>query len=171
MAVTRTRIATPDDAGPIATIYNQGIAERIATFETEPRQPEDILPWFDGVHPIVVVLAGADDGSDGRVVAFAATSSYRSRACYAGIAEYSVYVDRDARGMGAGRLALEALFDAATAAGYWKLVSRIFVENATSRALMRRVGFREVGIYERHAQLDGVWRDVVIVEKLLDQPA
>ena len=72
-----------------------------------------------------------------------------------------------ARGQGAGRLALEALFAAATDAGYWKLVSRIFVENAASRALMRRVGFREVGIYERHAQLDGVWRDVVIVEKLL----
>ena len=69
--------------------------------------------------------------------------------------------------MGAGRLALEALFAAATAAGYWKLVSRIFTENSASRALMGRTGFREVGVYERHGQLDGVWRDVVIVEKLL----
>lgn len=168
MAGLTARAATPDDAAAIAAIYNQGIADRIATFETEPRQPTDILPWFDGVHPVVVVMI-PDDAADegGRIVAFAATSTYRPRACYAGIAEYSVYVDRDARGMGAGRLALEALFVAATAAGYWKLVSRIFTENAASRALMRRVGFREVGVYERHAQLDGVWRDVVIVEKLL----
>ncbi|CAA9554663.1 MAG: Acetyltransferase, GNAT family [uncultured Thermomicrobiales bacterium] len=162
------RAATRGDADVIAAIYNQGIAERIATFETEPRTPADILPWFDGAYPVVVVTVTDGTGeSDGRVVAFAATSTYRPRACYAGIAEYSVYVDRDARGMGAGRLALEALFAAATEAGFWKLVSRIFVENAPSRALMRRVGFREVGVYERHAQLDGVWRDVVIVEKLL----
>jgi L-amino acid N-acyltransferase YncA len=161
------RAATPDDVVAIAAIYNQGIAERVATFETEPRTLADILLWFDGVHPVVVVTDVAEDGPGERVVAFAATSPYRPRACYAGIAEYSVYVDRDARGRGAGGLALEALFMAATDAGYWKLVSRIFVENAASRALMRRVGFREVGVYERHAQLDGVWRDVVIVEKLL----
>jgi phosphinothricin acetyltransferase len=63
---------------------------------------------------------------------------------------------------------MEALFVAARAAGFWKLVSRVFVENAASRALLRSVGFREVGVYERHARLDGVWRDVVIVEKLLE---
>ena len=60
-----------------------------------------------------------------------------------------------------------ALIDAARAAGFWKLVSRVFIENAASRALLRGVGFREVGVYERHARLDGVWRDVVIVERLL----
>ena len=66
-------------------------------------------------------------------------------------------------------MAMEALFDAARAAGFWKLVSRVFVENAASRGLLRAVGFREVGVYERHGQLDGVWRDVVIVEKLLER--
>jgi L-amino acid N-acyltransferase YncA len=104
---------------------------------------------------------------DGEVVAFAATSSYRSRDCYAGIAEFSVYADRRVRGRGAGRIAMAALIDAAAAAGFWKLVSRVFVENAASRTLLKRVGFREVGVYERHARLDGVWRDVVIVEKQL----
>ena len=85
----------------------------------------------------------------------------------AGIAEFSVYVAREARGRGAGRVAMNALIDAARAAWLWKLLSRVFVENEASRALLRSVGFREVGIYERHAQLDGVWRDVVIVERLL----
>jgi len=62
---------------------------------------------------------------------------------------------------------MEALLAAAEAAGYWKLVSRVFIDNAASRRLLANLGFREVGIYERHAQLDGVWRDVVIVERLL----
>ena len=61
-----------------------------------------------------------------------------------------------------------ALIDAVLAAGFWKLVSRVFVESAANRALLCAVGFREVGVYERHAQLDGVWRDVVIVERLID---
>src|SRR5262249_17442598 len=100
-------------------------------------------------------------------VAYAATSLYRPRDCYAGIAEFGVYVARDHRGKGAGRQAMLALFDAARSRGFWKLLSRIFVENSASRALMKSVGFREVGIYEKHGQLDGVWRDCVIVEKLL----
>ena len=85
---------------------------------------------------------------------------------YAGIAEFSVTGARP-RGGGAGQAALEGLFEAAGRAGFWKLVSRVFVANLASRALMRRVGFREVGIYERHARIDGVWKDVVIVERQL----
>jgi L-amino acid N-acyltransferase YncA len=76
-------------------------------------------------------------------------------------------VDRACRRQGAGRLALTSLIAAAAAAGFWKLVSRIFVENTASRRLVATLGFREVGIYQKHGQLDGVWRDVVIVEKLL----
>jgi phosphinothricin acetyltransferase len=83
------------------------------------------------------------------------------------VAECSVYVAREWRGKGAGRVALAALIEAAEAAGFWKLLSRIFVENEASRRLVRSLGFREVGVYEKHAQLDGVWRDVVIVERLL----
>ncbi len=159
-----TRTATPDDAPVIAAIYNEGIADRIATFETRLRTPDDVRSWFeDAAHPVIVVTEG------GQVIAYATTSLYRPRECYAGIAEFGVYVGRAWRGRGAGRRAMLALFEAAEAAGFWKLVSRIFVENTASRALMRSVGFREVGIYEKHGQLDGVWRDVVIVEKLLSR--
>ena len=101
------------------------------------------------------------------MVAFAATSIYRPRECYDGIAEFSVYVARNTRGAGAGRLAMQALIAAAEEAGFWKLVSRIFTENTASLALMKSLGFREVGIYEKHARLDGEWKDVVIVERLL----
>jgi phosphinothricin acetyltransferase len=105
------------------------------------------------------------------VLAFAASSSYRERACYAGIAEFSVYVGRRHRGRGAGRVAMAALVDAATKAGLSKLVSRIFPENTASLALMAHMGFRRVGIYRRHAKLDGQWRDCVIVERLLGEAA
>jgi len=156
-----TRAATPADAEAIARIYNEGIEDRLATFETRVRSAEDVRAWFDGVHPIIVIE------DLGRVVAFASTSTYRPRECYAGIAETSVYVSRSYRGRGAGRMALEALIEAAREAGFWKLLSRIFPENTVSRALVRKLGFREVGIYEKHGQLDGKWRDVVIVERLL----
>jgi L-amino acid N-acyltransferase YncA len=159
------RAATPADASEIASIYNQGIADRVGTFETEPRSVKQIDAWFDGRHPIMVV----EDGRE--VVAFASTSAYRSRPCSAGVAEFSVYVARNHRGSGAGHVAMTALLEAAEAAGFWKLLSRIFPENTASRALMAKVGFREVGLYRRHGKLDGTWRDCVIVERLLGEAA
>src|SRR5262249_23043397 len=143
------RSAALADAESIARIYNEGIEDRVATFETRLRSAEDVRGWFDGVHPVVVVEEA------GRVVAFASTSTYRPRDCYAGIAEASVYVSRDERRRGAGRIALEALIQAAKEAGFWKLLSRIFPENTASRGLVRSLGFREVGVYEKHGQLDG----------------
>jgi phosphinothricin acetyltransferase len=159
------RLATPADAPAIARIYNQGIEERIATFETEPRTPAQIeaqLADKGERYPTVVVER------DGHVIAWATVSAYRARPCYAGTGEHSVYVERDARGAGAGRAALEGLFEACRERGFWKLVSRIFPENRASLMLHERTGFRVVGIYQRHGKLDGRWRDCVIVEKLLD---
>ena len=157
----RHRPATLDDAAAIAAIYNQGIEDRVATFETQPRTPPEVAAWFDGVHPAVVVESG------GRVVAFASTSAYRPRACYAGIAEVSLYVERSFRGRGAGRAAMRAIIAEAERAGFWKLVSRVFLDNQASRGLIASAGFREVGVYKNHGKLDGVWRDVLIVECLI----
>ncbi|MGH9709245.1 MAG: GNAT family N-acetyltransferase, partial [Candidatus Acidiferrales bacterium] len=131
------RLATLRDCAAIALIYNEGIEDRIATFETQPRSSEDVRAWFDGIHPLVVIEAA------GQVVAFAATFGYRPRQCYAGIAEVSVYVSRSGRRRGAGRTALEALILEAEKRGFWKLVSRIFPENIDSRKLVESVGFRE----------------------------
>jgi phosphinothricin acetyltransferase len=133
------RHARPEDAMHIARIYNQGIADRTATFETRPRTASDIHAWFDGAHPLLVVE------EEGAVVAFAATFPYRPRACYAGIAEASVYVDRAFHRHGAGRMALESLIAAAAAAGFWKLVSRIFVENTHQPPDGRRARFSRGG--------------------------
>ncbi len=157
----RARPAQLDDVAAIARIYNQGIEDRGATFETQLRTAEDVAKWFDGLHPVVVVTLGE------RIVAFASTSNYRPRACYAGIAEASLYVDRAFRGRGAGRLAMQALIQEAEKQGFWKLLSRVFLDNQASRKLIASAGFREVGIYKKHGKLDGVWRDVLIVERLI----
>ena len=159
------RLASLSDASAIAAIYNQGIAGRGATFETTPRSTADIAGWFEHAerYPTLVVEQG------GAVVGWANLSAYRSRACYAGIAEFSIYVDPQAQGHGLGRRLLESLVDAARERGYWKLLSRIFPFNAASRALCRACGFREVGVYEKHGRLDGQWLDVVIVERLIHE--
>jgi L-amino acid N-acyltransferase YncA len=158
----QVRSATPNDAAAIANIYNQGIEDRVATFETRLRSVEDVQAWFDGMHRVLVVE------NESEIIAFASTSAYSARECYTGIAECSAYVKRDKRGRGAGRLALGGLIRAAEEAGYWKLVSRVFIDNKASRALISSLGFREVGMYEKRAKLDGVWRDVIIVERLIE---
>jgi phosphinothricin acetyltransferase len=158
-----TRTATVADASAIVEIYNEGIADRIATFETSPRSVDQILGWFDDGHPIVVVV-----DQTGQIAGYAATFSYADRCCYAGIAEISVYVRRANRGRGVGVVSMKALIEEAAKAGFWKLLSRVFVENKASLALLRSVGFREVGVHEKHGKLDGGWRDVVAVELILD---
>ncbi len=157
----QSRVAIREDAEAIARIYNEGIEERIATFETSLRKAGEIRDWFDGTHPIVVVE------EEGVVISFANTSAYSPRGCYSGVAEFSVYTASEARGRGAGTLAIKALMEAAEEAGFWKLVSRVFVENTPSRELLLSLDFREVGVHEKHARLDGIWRDVVVVERLL----
>ena len=157
-------MARAGDAAAITRIYNVGIAERIATFETEPRtvvQLEQRLLLLER-YPLLV----AEDAT-GAVVGWAGLAEYKTRECYAGVAEFSIYLDPDARGRGIGKALLTALIEEAAQRGFWKLVSRIFPFNTASRGLCRACGFREVGTYERHAQLDGRWLDTVIVERLI----
>lgn len=162
----RTRPATPDDAPLMAAIYNQGIEDRVATFETEPRSAADMAARFQpGTLFVVAEASGAG------VVAFAGSFPYSTRPCYAGIGEFSVYVARDFRGRGGGRAALAALIEAAEAAGLTKLTSRVFPENVASRALLKQLGFAEIGVHRRHGKLDGEWRDCVVVELLLGEGA
>jgi phosphinothricin acetyltransferase len=166
MTATVIRLATVKDAPAITRIHNEGIAERIATFETEPRTVDQVtvaLKEKGDRYPTIVVER------DGEVVAWAGAGPYRSRPAYDGVAEHSVYVARSARGTGAGRAALEGLCQAYAERGFWKVVSRIFPENTASLALHERCGFRVVGVYRRHGRLDHQWRDCVIVERLLDE--
>lgn len=151
------RNARTADALAIAAIYNEGIRSRASTFETRERSPEDILTWFDSPrYPILVAEC------NGQVLGWESASTYRPRDCYAGVAEFSVYVAFYAHGHGVGNALMAAFIPVCVEAGFWKLLSRIFPENKASLGLVKRHGFREVGVYEKHAQLEGVWRDVVI---------
>ena len=160
------RPGEPTDAGAIAAIYSEGIEDRVATFETTPRGPEDVLGWTgEGAAPLLVAEA------DGRVLGWARAGDYSDRCVYDGVREYAVYVTRDARGRGIGRVLLEALIEASEQRGYHKLLSRIFPENAASLGLARTCGFAEIGVHRRHGRLDGVWKDTVVVELLLGEAA
>jgi L-amino acid N-acyltransferase YncA len=160
----KARPATRQDAAAVTEIYNQGIEDRVGTFETEPRTVAQIEAWFDPVLAFVVV-----EDAGGEIAGYAVAHPYADRCCYRGIGEFSVYVRRSARGRGVGQVAMAALVDTARAAGLWKLLSRVFPENQASLNLMAHSGFKAIGLHEKHGKLDGVWRDCVIVERVLPE--
>jgi L-amino acid N-acyltransferase YncA len=155
------RAARADDAAAVAAIYNAGIRERSSTFETREREAAEIADRIASEAVFLVVEV------DGRVAGFAATSPYSGRAAYAGIAECSVYVDAHLRGRGLGTELLAALAAQAEGRGFHKLVGKLFATNEASTRLVAGGGFRVVGTHERHGQLDGEWRDVILVERIL----
>jgi L-amino acid N-acyltransferase YncA len=144
----------------VKTIFEQGVATRRATFETEAPSWED----WDGAHlPLRLV---AED--EGEVVGWAALVPYSARECYRGVAESSVYVAERTRGRGVGLALMERLVRDSEDAGFWTLQAGVFPENEESLALHRRVGFRVVGVRERIGRLDGEWKDVVLLERRSD---
>jgi phosphinothricin acetyltransferase len=161
-----TRAATPGDAARIAAIYNVGIAERAATFDTDPVDAAHVEDWLGRSAERVLVAE-----VDGDVVGWARVIASEERCASRGVGEYTIYLDRKSRGHGVGRRLLDDLVSAAEEAGYWKLQGRLFTTNEASIALARRCGFREVGVYERHGRLDGEWKDLLIVERLLGEAA
>lgn len=156
------RDATPPDAEEICAIYNAAITERGSTFETALRSPGDFRPRI-GVERFPLLVAE----TSGKVIGWAGTASYSERPCYAGIGECSVYVAPEARGRGIGTALAEALATQAECRGFHKLVGKLFTDNAASVRLCERCGFSSVGTHRRHGQLDGEWRDVLVVERLL----
>ena len=148
----------PEDWPAVREIYEQGIATRQATFETAVPSWEE---WNAG-HLVDLRLVAEQDGD---VIGWAALSPVSSRACYAGIAEDSVYVAEHARGRGIGKALLDRLVTDADEAGFWTIQTSIFPENDASIALHTRCGFRVVGTRERIARLDGTWRDTVLLER------
>jgi L-amino acid N-acyltransferase YncA len=165
--VRAIRPARPADTRAVADIYNEGIETRLATFETEPRSAPDVEAWLAAGERLPLLVAE----EDGVVLGWARILAYSDRPVYAGVGEVSVYVTESARGRGIGHGLLEALQQRAAELDYWKLVGKLFTENAASAAMVRRCGWRDVGMHLRHSRLDGDWRDVLLVERLLHGPA
>ena len=160
------RPAEAQDAEAVAAIYNHGIAERQATFETRARRPNEVAGWLEEGRPFLV----ATDETQA-ILGFARVSAYSVRRAYAGVGEHAVYVDPRARGRRVGVRLLNALAEAAEQAGYYKLTSRVFTTNHASLALHRAAGFTEVGVQRRHGRLEGEWKDTILVERLLGDAA
>jgi phosphinothricin acetyltransferase len=164
----RIRDAVPADAAAIATIYNQGIIDRIATLETEERTPAERTQWLvarGARHPVLV----AD--LDGAVVGWGSLNQFNPRKAYDFVADFSVYVERAWRGKGVGGALLRALIARAKQVGYHKLVLSAFPWNAVGMGLYQKHGFRTVGIYKEQGRLDGKWVDTIIMEKILEDDA
>ena len=149
---------TEADWQPVREIYLEGLATGLASFET------DVPEWehWDETH-LADCRFVAWQGD--RLLGWAAVSPVSSRCVYGGVGEVSVYVGERARGQGVGRRLLSVLVDASERAGLWTLQAGIFPENVASVTLHEKCGFRVVGRRERLGQLQGVWRDVLLLER------
>jgi L-amino acid N-acyltransferase YncA len=160
------RAAVAADAPAIAEIFNQGIADRVATFETREQTPEGVAALLEARRVALVAELG------GAVAGFAWVGSYDdAHDYYAGVGEATLYVERGARRGGVGAALMRALPGAAAEAGFHKLVGKVFTSNEPSLAMLRAVGWREVGVHRRHGRLDGAWKDVIVVELLIGDAA
>ncbi len=163
MAVAVTTVVRdlrPEDWPQVSAVYADGIRTGNATFET------GVPSWesWDGAHHGIRLIAELD----GAVAGWATLTPVSERHCYRGVAENSIYVAEAARGRGVGRVLLEELLARADEAGIWTIEAGIFPENRASVRLHLVCGFRIVGVRERIGQMNGVWRDVLFLERRSD---
>ncbi len=153
-----------DDLDAIRKIYNQGIEDRLATLEADPKTEDDMAAWW-GEHeePYVVLVAS----ERGRVVGWAALNRFSHRCAHSNLADLSVYVARESRGTGVGYTLLDRLADEAKRSGFHKIVLHALNDNEHGKRLYRKASFAEVGVFREHGRLDGRFVDVVAMERLL----
>ena len=149
---------TDADWDAVRAIYLEGIATRNATFETESPSWDT---WNNNHRPDCRLVARSNE----KVLGWAVLIPVSRRPVYSGVAEVSVYVAADAPGMGVGKALLGSLINASEQAGIWSLQAGLFKENSASITLHKGVGFREIGFQERKGSMDGVWRDVLLMER------
>jgi L-amino acid N-acyltransferase YncA len=160
----KIRPARPDDAKEIARIYNQGVQDRAATFENAYATPEERYLWVvsrPDEYPVLIAEVKHT------MMGWASLTPYSPRACYKGIADLSIYIDRSLRGHGVGQELMKAMQNIAREKGYYKLVGRIMADNEPGRKLCQMTGWKEVGVHEKHGKLANAWHDLVLVEYLI----
>jgi phosphinothricin acetyltransferase len=162
----KIRPARVDDAKEIARIYNQGVQDRAATFENAFVTPEERYLWLAARPDKYPVLVAEVKHT---LLGWASLAPYSPRACYAGIAELSIYIERSLRGHGVGPELIKAMQQAAREKGFHKLIGRIVADNEAARKLCQLTGWKEVGIHEKHAKLGTEWHDLVLVEYLIPE--
>lgn len=157
------REATEDDLDAIRLIYNQGIEDRIATLEHDPKTEYDMKAWF---HDRKKRYAVAVAERDGEVAGWVSINPYSMRCAYDGVGDLSIYIHRDYRGRGIGHQLLRHAERVAGENGFYKLVLFTFPFNTLGQSLYRRAGFREVGTFQNQGILDGKFVDIMVMEKV-----
>lgn len=164
MSTITVRKAAAGDLDRIQCIYNQGIEDRIATLETETKDSAYMMKWFEEHQGRHAVLVAEQNGS---LVGWASLNPYSHRCAYQGVADLSIYVDREYRGQGIGSTLLTALEHEARKNNFVKIVLFTFPFNEGGQHLYTKSGYRSVGIFEKQGMMDGKYIDVKIMEKLL----
>ena len=162
----KIRPARPEDAKEIARIYNQGVQDRAATFENAYVTPEERYLWLVARPDRFPVLVAEIKHT---MMGWASLTPYSPRRCFDGVAELSLYIDRNLRGHGVGQELMKALQDVAREKGYYKLIGRVMADNEPGRKLCNLMGWREVGVYEKHGKLGNEWHDLVLMEHLIPE--
>ena len=153
------RVMQPEDAAKIIDIYQEGIDGGNATYEkTAPN-------WEAWDSKYLKVCRFVLENEANETVGWCALLPVSDRACFKGVAEVSIYLDSSVQGKGLGKLLLKKLILDSEEQGFWTLQAGIFPENEASIAIHRKLGFRVVGRRERLGQLNGAWRDVVLLER------
>jgi L-amino acid N-acyltransferase YncA len=160
------RSARVDDAREIARIYNQGVQDRAATFENAYVTPEERYLWLVARPERYPVLVAEVKHT---LMGWSSLTPYSPRHCYDGIAELSIYIDRSLRGHGVGPELMKAMQGVAREKGYYKLVGRVMADNQPARRLCQLMGWKEVGVHEKHGKLGNEWHDLVLVEYLIPE--
>ncbi|WP_025700084.1 arsinothricin resistance N-acetyltransferase ArsN1 family A [Paenibacillus forsythiae] len=163
MSTLTVRQAVSDDIAHILRIYNQGIEDRIATLETDAKDLNYMEAWFREHQGRYAVLIAEKDG---QVIGWASLNPYSHRCAYSGVADLSIYIDRESRGQGVGSSLLQALEDQAKEMDFYKIVLFTFPFNQQGQGLYRKMGYREVGVFEKQGIMDNRPIDVMIMEKL-----
>jgi L-amino acid N-acyltransferase YncA len=164
MEEIRLRDATPTDVSSICAIHNQGIEDRVATLDVDPRTLNEQMEWFRHHGPRYPVIVAE---SIGDIIGWASLNQFSARPAYRFVADLSVYIARQWRGKGVGTLLLREIEVRAHVLGYHKIVLAAFPFNQAGMRLYERFGFRTVGIYHEQGLIDGRWVDTIIMEKLL----
>lgn len=158
------REATDTDIMSIKTLYNQGIEDRIATLETETKDDTYMRNWLETHRGRFKVIVAEDKG---QILGWASLNQYNNRCAYDGVADLSVYISREDRGKGVGKKLLSKLESLAKENGFHKIILFTFPFNQLGQGLYKKMGFREVGVFQNQGILDGKFVDVMAMEKLL----
>ncbi|MGE7823307.1 arsinothricin resistance N-acetyltransferase ArsN1 family A [Paenibacillus sp. NPDC093718] len=164
MKATSIRPAVPGDVERILHIYNQGIEDRIATLEVDQKDIAYMNDWFQQHQERYAVIVAQYDNA---VIGWASLNPYSQRCAYDGVADLSIYIDRAFRGKGIGSILLQRLEEIAMKKDFYKIVLFTFPFNQNGQGLYHKLGYRDVGFFEKQGILDGEYVDVKIMEKLL----